>query len=730
MSIPNKIILILAANPVNTPRLRLDKEIREISEGLARSSHRDNFKLKQHWAVRPLDLRRAMLDSKPAIVHFCGHGEGGIAFEADNGEAVLAGAEALADLFKLFSQHVECVLLNACYSEVQADAISKHIFCVIGMNQAIGDQAAVEFAAAFYDALGAGESCEFAYQLGCNAIHIAGIPEHLTPVLKLNKALQKNNASAVHEPGQTPDVSAAKANAAESTHIQRAGGDVVGSSKQQAGADIIGRDKHTYTTIHTNQSVLIIALAVLVLGIALVLWLGSDKSNSNTDKGNIYITQIGKLTEEEWKHLTQKLGMPDTALNNLGEILGKKEKEIDPQNLDKEFRHMAQEHKDLLARLNAGDDESQQQIYAAVKQGDYQSAKKLLSQKAKTYKTRIKEISADDPESPELDDIRFNAAQAEAALGHLARIELDYEKAQRYFKEAIERIPATIQSRKLQLARADYLDNSGWMYFKQGKYKKAQKKLQEARKLREEHLDAGDPDFNTSYNHLAETYREAAEYPKADALYRKLIQGLQSRLRYVSAEEKTSLLLQKAEALNNLGQLHSEYMNEYQKSLEYYRKSLAIRQELLEPETLKIAESLNNIGTALHYQGQYANAQEYYQKALAIKRNILSEEHPSIAFTLHNIGVMYSKQKQYKKAAAAYNEALKIKKKKLGKQHKSVAATYEQIAHIAQDEGDYATALQYYGDALKIREQNLSPEHLELGNGYFNFAALYYEQKQ
>jgi len=80
------------------------------------------------------------------------------------------------------------VVLNACYSERQAEAIVKHIPHVIGMKKAIGDAAAIEFAVAFYDALGAGKSIEFAYKLACNAIQWAGIPEHLTPVLKLKNS--------------------------------------------------------------------------------------------------------------------------------------------------------------------------------------------------------------------------------------------------------------------------------------------------------------------------------------------------------------------------------------------------------------------------------------------------------------------------------------------------------------------------------------------------------------
>ena len=91
---------------------------------------------------------------------------------------------ALTELFKLFADNIECIILNACYSEIQADVLAKHIPYVIGMKKAIGDKAAIKFATGFYNALCAGESVEFAYKLGCNVIQLEGIPEHLTPDLK------------------------------------------------------------------------------------------------------------------------------------------------------------------------------------------------------------------------------------------------------------------------------------------------------------------------------------------------------------------------------------------------------------------------------------------------------------------------------------------------------------------------------------------------------------------
>jgi hypothetical protein len=185
-SLGMKKILFLASSPVDEARLRLDEEAREIDEALRRANRRDQFKLEKRGAVRPDVLRRALLDIEPQIVHFSGHGMGedGIVVEDISGKSKLISTDALANLFELCADHVECVLLNACYSEVQATAIAQHIDYVIGMSQEIGDKAAIEFAKGFYDGLGAGRSIEMAFRFGCVAIHAESLPGHLIPRIK------------------------------------------------------------------------------------------------------------------------------------------------------------------------------------------------------------------------------------------------------------------------------------------------------------------------------------------------------------------------------------------------------------------------------------------------------------------------------------------------------------------------------------------------------------------
>ena len=188
-------VLFLAADPSDSARLRLGQELREIRENLQRSKYREKLRLESREAVRPGDITQAILDIEPQIIHFSGHGmqTGELCFENIQGKTQPVQPYALAALFELVSEQVRCVVLNACHSEIQAKAIAKHIAFVIGMNQAIGDRAAITFSIGFYKALGAGRSIEDAYKLARVELQLESIPEHSTPVF-LTHQCPTNNA--------------------------------------------------------------------------------------------------------------------------------------------------------------------------------------------------------------------------------------------------------------------------------------------------------------------------------------------------------------------------------------------------------------------------------------------------------------------------------------------------------------------------------------------------------
>jgi hypothetical protein len=178
-------ILFLAANPRDTPKLRLDEEIREIQARIRAADFRDHFDLVARWAVRPDDLLQAFNEIRPHVVHFSGHGSrtSQLVLEDKDGNAKPVAEAALVALFRHVKDNIRLVLLNACHSDTQAHAISNEIECTIGMTQGIGDEAAVTFASWFYGALAFGRSVGEAFEQGRTALMLNGIPEETTPTL-------------------------------------------------------------------------------------------------------------------------------------------------------------------------------------------------------------------------------------------------------------------------------------------------------------------------------------------------------------------------------------------------------------------------------------------------------------------------------------------------------------------------------------------------------------------
>ena len=186
-------ILFLAANPQSMNQLALDREVKGIDEALRKADFRNAFDLKQQWAASVEDLQEYLLRHNPDIVHFSGHGSktGELYFvntlgknqgvRGENREIDLEfmptkleplEESSLANLFEIFKDTIKCVVLNACYSEMQAHAIHRHIPCVVGMSRAIADSSAIAFAKSFYQGLGYGRDAKTSFKLGKNQIDL------------------------------------------------------------------------------------------------------------------------------------------------------------------------------------------------------------------------------------------------------------------------------------------------------------------------------------------------------------------------------------------------------------------------------------------------------------------------------------------------------------------------------------------------------------------------------
>lgn len=168
-------MLFCTANPDVTP-LALDQEWRRISTRLEQRQPVVELRKVDCHAITIRDLRQKMIDNKPDLLHFSGHGakRDGLVFADEMGGPVMVLGTALGSLIKIVGS-VKCVVLNACYSAEQAKAIAAHVHCVVGMHGTVGDDQAIEFATGFYDGLTGGFPFGRCFDLGLSAIEFAGL---------------------------------------------------------------------------------------------------------------------------------------------------------------------------------------------------------------------------------------------------------------------------------------------------------------------------------------------------------------------------------------------------------------------------------------------------------------------------------------------------------------------------------------------------------------------------
>ena len=177
----HKNVLVLAANVRDMPHLKLSPEAKKIKSILGRRNVEICLDTTTDDIYDYLSEHRL-----PEIIHFCGHGfSDGLLVVDDRGKSHKIDTIALNGLFQNAQRKgVQCVILNTCYSEPVADAISQHVDFVIGMGDEVTDAIALHFSYAFYRALSQGRSYINSYRAGCDRIALESMKDSAIPRIK------------------------------------------------------------------------------------------------------------------------------------------------------------------------------------------------------------------------------------------------------------------------------------------------------------------------------------------------------------------------------------------------------------------------------------------------------------------------------------------------------------------------------------------------------------------
>lgn len=173
MAVERPAVLFLSSNRERR-WLDVDREARRLRQALASSPFGDRPELHVWPGMRVTDLGPALEETRPAVVHFSGHGQRGgrlVLWDQEDATMQGVGVDAIAHTLAAFGPRL--VVLNACHSAPLASALTaRGVRFVVGTGGAIPDGAALAFSEVLYRMLARGSSLEEAFELAQDAAEL------------------------------------------------------------------------------------------------------------------------------------------------------------------------------------------------------------------------------------------------------------------------------------------------------------------------------------------------------------------------------------------------------------------------------------------------------------------------------------------------------------------------------------------------------------------------------
>ena len=165
-------ILFASASPERDERLRVDVEQRKIMEKLRGARYRDRINPVQITALRFEDLRTALMQHEPHVLHISCHGttKGELKFEPRDDGSNIVPAKNLVRLLRALGNNLRLVVINACNSASLASEIAGAVGPTVGMERTVEDGSAIEFSAAFYETLAFGRAIDTAFDAALSSL--------------------------------------------------------------------------------------------------------------------------------------------------------------------------------------------------------------------------------------------------------------------------------------------------------------------------------------------------------------------------------------------------------------------------------------------------------------------------------------------------------------------------------------------------------------------------------
>lgn len=143
-----------------------------------------------------------------------------------------------------------------------------------------------------------------------------------------------------------------------------------------------------------------------------------------------------------------------------------------------------------------------------------------------------------------------------------------------------------------------------------------------------------------------------------------------------------------------------------------YQRVLVIKENLLGPDHVEVADTLFDVGMALYFgQPRLKKAVPMFERALHIYEDKLGPEHPKVAGMLSTLGFVHAVFNEYAEAVPLYERSLAIEKKAYGMDDSRTITTLSQLASAYKFSGKPEKAEEIHKLRLALLEKRFGPDH-------------------
>ena len=207
-----------------------------------------------------------------------------------------------------------------------------------------------------------------------------------------------------------------------------------------------------------------------------------------------------------------------------------------------------------------------------------------------------------------------------------------------------------------------------------------------------------------------------ARYGEAHA-WEKLARGALSRSGGSAALEATLL---QTEGLVHYAE------GQLVEAIDAHQRAVTLLQKL-EPNSLHLAEALNNLAAALRGGRKAKEALVAFERALVILLEKTGPDSDLVASTRNGMANAYMLEGRFKDAFELYQQALEVFTARLGPTHFRTLTTLNNLGVVLAEQGRYADALPYFQKVLDARQKTLAATDAKTADAWSNVGMLQVE---